>query len=175
MAEKSLLIIGQPRGFTTPVYDLIVGATSLAPPCRQGEVLNYHLNPECVIGHRSQDVDTAAALLDRYQLDYVVKDVVNPFVVLEYLKTHEAYRVLHVYRDPEDCMRHQRARGWGPVDPGQLLDEFLRFPTVCFDDLIYDSDVLWDAVEALGYAVNRFDYAAEPGFQRKREQVLSLK
>lgn len=173
---KSLLIIGQPRGFTTNVYNYSLQATGLKKTlAKGGEILNRDNGKYFGWPHFVSDAESYAAarnLLELFAEDYVIKDVVNPHLILRYLDERpNAYNVLHVFREPEECQRHQRARGWAKVDPTSYLERFRKFRTVHFKDLIRSSTSLWDALCDLGYPVRRFNYIT-PQFILKRHNVL---
>jgi hypothetical protein len=126
--RKSLLLVGLPRGFTSFTYDVVARATGLQRAlASEGEVLNpdgasraaalsgrpFHYRPER--GDHPEVYPAARAILERFRNGYVIKDVVQPWLVLDYLKEHpDAYRVLYIRRDL-NRVRFISPAGAGPL------------------------------------------------------------
>jgi hypothetical protein len=177
ISMKSLLIVGQPRGFTSEAHSITAKATQLDPsPIGAGEVLNRDRNSKVKFPHYSKCEDSYAAFSDvlaQYKDGFCVKDVVQPFGVSRYIKEHpDDYNVLVIDRPIRQRRLFQGLKGW---DYPQLdLKEL--FPgriTVQYDYIIYDSAPFFDALEAFGYTVHRFRYHLDADFIVMREVTLA--
>jgi hypothetical protein len=181
--RKSLLLVGLPRGFTSFTYDVVARATGLQrAPASEGEVLNpdgasgaaalsgrpFHYRLER--GDHSEVYPAARAILDRFRNGYVIKDVVQPWLVLDYLKEHpDAYRVLYIRRDLNRVRFHLAGRGWTFVEDVEAVDRaFSHFPTLDVQEALFDSDAITRAITRLGYRARRVPYMTR-SFCRRRD------
>ena len=165
---KSLLIVGYPKGFTSKTYVICQQATGLKETgVSAGEILNWERNPE-VDHHPFVDRSEAAyqsyapALRDK-QDDYILKDVVQPRVVLRFLDQNpDSFNVLYVHRNPEDVMLAQQRDGWTYYpDPREFEREFLRFKTVEYERALTDPEAIFSPLRDFGYQVQPYNYITE--------------
>ena len=116
---KSLLLIGFPRGFTSTSQEIIVKATGLKNPgVSAGEVLNAdRLSWEGLVDiseklnrfdRYTKNLEAYPVIeeqLNKYREGFIVKDVVQPWLVLEYIKRNpHAYNVLFISRNIDEVI-----------------------------------------------------------------------
>jgi hypothetical protein len=162
MNSKSLIIIGQVRGFTYPVYRYVRRATSFLHPVGRpyGEPLSD------IMGY-----SLAENILFKYRHGYVLRSTANPAILLKFLgKYPELYNVLHIYRNPRQCIQSQVKLGMSPIE-FEYIEEFSKFPTIHYSNLLYSPEVLWYALRQFGYEVKMFNYLT-PRFREYRRKVI---
>jgi len=174
---KSLLIVGQPRGFTSEAHRIAAKATQLDPsPFDRGELLNPHVNCTLKFPHLSKSEDSYvafSAVLGQYKEGYCVKDVVQPFGVSRYIQEHpDHYNVLLIERPIEQVKLFQGLSGWKypQLDMKKLYPSSM---TVQYDSIIYDCAPFFAALEALGYTVTPFPYHLGAKFIARREETMA--
>jgi len=174
---KSLLIVGQPRGFTTEAHRIAAKATQLDPsPFDQGELLNPTFNPNLNFAHLSKSEDSYAAfsvLLAQYKEGYCIKDVVQPYGVSRYIQEHpDDYNVLVIERPIQQLRLFQGLQGWKypQLDLKELYPGRIALQ---YESIIYDCAPFFAALVSLGYSVTRFPYHLAPEFIERREQTLA--
>jgi hypothetical protein len=192
----SLLIVGFPKGFTSETWRITVRATQLdRPGVSDGEILNHQRvkqtgsgwirsfvaeRPSAIMPFYSQDdrdYSTARAILEHFSSGaYCVKDVVQPYFVLQYVcENPKKYQVLFCDRSLSEIEERNRKEGWKYAKNLQdLRQRFLSYPSFCVTDALYDPKILFDALANLGYPVNRFNYLT-PDFVAKRDALYDNK
>ena len=186
---KSLLLIGFPRGFTTQSYEIIKKATGLrSSNVSAGEVLNRgrllkagFVNESLKLKNfpfYTKNLELYPVIeqeLNKYKKGFIIKDVVHPWLVLEYISRNPTtYNVLFVSRNLNEVTFHLNKLDWR-IYTGieELQDKFRYFPTLDVELAMHDSDYLFDTVEKLGYTVERFNYI-DQDFVEKREKTKKL-
>jgi hypothetical protein len=174
---KSLLIVGQPRGFTSESHRIAAKASKLDPTTiSAGEVLNRDRNSNVKFPHLSRSDESYAAfsaILAQYKDGYCIKDVIQPYAVSRYLQEHPAdYNVLLIERPNQQARLFQGLRGWDypeldlrKIYPGRMALQY--------ESIIYDCAPFFSALESLGYTVDRFPYHLDPEFIAIRELTLA--
>lgn len=180
---NSLFIVSLPRSFSSETYKISQAALGLASPSwtTDGEILNldrYSLFPGPIhdTGIKFIAKEREPQLFQRVTdfleqvvtpLGFVYKDVVNPFIVSEWLKGRD-FRVLRIKRDLTDVVFTMLNRRWfyprRAVGDGRngmeeaMIEGLVRadaalaaLPAVQldFDDLISNESVLRDALTKL--------------------------
>ena len=179
---RSLLLVGFPRGLTTEAYRICLeGAHELAPLAEAGEILN-RTRSRHAIGHAHFETNQRAykhyaALLDKFKTGFIIKDVVQPFIVCKYLKKNPgSYNVLFIDRDTEDVVARQKARGWDQPNPDTYRDKLKEVAdeVVHYWDIVGGCDPIYDALERLGYSPERKDYRTPQFMNKFKSTELSL-
>ena len=118
---KSLLLVGLPRSFTSFSYKI---ACNCAPQLQStsaeaGEVLNYLPFKNKKVEERERYCQDPKAIEDYTQYlllfknGYIVKDVIQPFVVQNLLKKHSrAFNIIHIDRMIQDSTYAMIKRNW---------------------------------------------------------------
>ena len=174
---KSLLIVGHPKGFTSKTYAICQYATGLQETgVGSGELLNWERNPDLdrfpFVDGSDQAYQSYAPQLLRFRTDHILKDVVQPRVILRFLAEHPGQlNVLYVHRDPDEVMLAQRRDGWTYYpDPREFEAEFMRFTTVEYERALIDPEAIFGALRSLGYTVRPYNYITGH-FQDKTRQT----
>ncbi|OYW08260.1 MAG: hypothetical protein B7Z53_05055 [Rhodospirillales bacterium 12-71-4] len=104
---------------------------------------------------------------------YVIKDVVQPFHTLRFLRENRGLcHVLYIRRDLHSVAHSLRKRSWGYVHSMEALDQqFMMHGFVECARIMFDPAYLFSRLRALGYALTEFDYLSEE-FRRIRDGVL---
>ncbi|HYG82328.1 MAG TPA: hypothetical protein VD861_18165 [Pyrinomonadaceae bacterium] len=205
---NSLFIISLPRSFSSETYRVSQTALGLSPPSwtTDGEILNldrYSLFPGPIhdtgikFVAREREPQLFRRVTDFLEqvvkpAGFIYKDVVNPFVVSEWLKGRDL-RVLRIKRDLTDVVFAMLTRQWlyphRAVGDGRgrteeaMIEGLVRADAALaavpaveldFDDLISDESPLRDALMKLypdfeGLNVSYMD----DGFHSRKEAVLS--
>ena len=177
---KSLLIVGFPRGLTTHVYEVAHQSIGGLSPndANGGEILNRRNNPECTLGYLNETENgycQATRILGAHAFGYVLKDVVQFHIMRRYLtKQPKMFSVLFVSRRIDDSIACHLLREWNPM-PRELFVEmenfYQTFPTVEYDEIICNTEALFEAFESIGYNVDRYNYLT-PEFIEKRDHTI---
>lgn len=169
---KSLLIIGLPRGFSSEAYRI---AAAMLPDLQQsavaaGEVLNHQRNPDLAdaadfyLGDESPDFEffyrQCEVQLLRYAEDFIIKDVVQPWVVLRFLKEHPGlYHVLFADRDLAQIKFALERKGWAFVRHIDTIHQsFQLFPSIDVSHAQFDAEVFHRALVAIYPAAQQVNY-----------------
>ncbi|MCF8069992.1 MAG: hypothetical protein K9L30_15535 [Desulfobacterales bacterium] len=153
---KSLLFVGFPRGVTSTTYTI---SASMLPFLKEtgistGEILNHQRNEALTdkypfyISDNHPDFNTAylyfKLILDKYAENHIIKDVVQPYIVLRYLKENpEKYNVIFINRNLEHIKFALEYRGWDyTFGLDYLYDRFSRYSEIKIDQAIYDEDYI---------------------------------
>ncbi|MGX9966480.1 hypothetical protein ACVFYP_24365 [Roseomonas sp. F4] len=186
MNTKSILLIGFPRGFTSETYRIMFEAMDLAKPsATAGEVLNWQRWPEnCPpaiydMKFFDQRPENYAGIAQVYDdifssgIPHLMKDVVQPFHTLRYLRDHpDRFQVLYIRRDLRAVIHSLRKRGWGYVHSIQALDqEFMKFPFLEASRIMHDPAYIVRKIRGLGYTIRERDYLS-PAFVATRDGIL---
>jgi hypothetical protein len=190
--RKSLLLIGFPRGFTTQTYDIVARATGLPTSgAMSGEVLNAlrwegaglpvpaelaDLGEPIFYSTRPELHDRFAAILKRYattQAPCIIKDVVQPFHVLDYLERNpDDFQVIFLRRDLGEVVSRLRRRNWRYVHSLDALEQrMLRYPVVDARRVMYDEGYIFRRLDALGLPATPFGYLTSE-FIAQRDATL---
>jgi len=160
---KSLLIIGLPRGFSSEAYRI---AAAMMPQLQRstvaaGEILNHERNPELktdadfYLDEDSPDFESfyrqCEAQLLRYADDFIIKDVVQPWVLLRFLKEHpERYHVLFADRPLAHIKFALERKGWAFVRHIDIIyQSFQLFPAIDVSRAQFDADVFHRTLAAI--------------------------
>lgn len=210
MTERipSLFIVSLPRSLSTIVYEAACIAVGLERPrwTEAGEILNLERTPLVPWDRKVEtakfspdDGSPRAAQLHAFLDDVVApegrayKDVVQPFIVAGWLRSHPL-RVLRVRRPVAEVAWSMQRHGWmypaaaaGPNVPkdralvdglrraAQALDGLDAVP-VDYADLVRDEGALTNALRALydGFDVQPARYIDQRFRQRARDVAASL-
>lgn len=186
---RSLLIVGHAKGFSSPVWRFTTRALSLsAPEATDGEALNPDRGGamEGVGFYEPAGNEAAyrraAEVLDAHRGGYLIKDVIQPYLVHRYVCDHpDTFNVLYVNRDPSEalrCQQRMKDQGWADwqrelhVAP---LDDLFGCRGLCCVEVDYywlcwEPRQLWMALYRLGYDPEPFNYCTTE-FSRKRAEV----
>jgi glycosyltransferase involved in cell wall biosynthesis len=206
---KSLFITALPRSFTTAVYRYSVKALGLKAPSwtTDGEILNARhlvlasneLTNEPRFTTFAKESETFQRLKSFaceavVQNGYAYKDVVQPFVATEAIKTLDV-AVLRIRRPLADIAYAMAERGWFyPQSAAEKFDKERAFiegllrganaihnlendlpqiETLDYDDIIFDNKTIDAALKRLypDAVLNGISYL-DGGFQRNREVIL---
>ena len=183
---KSLMIASLPKSLSTPTYRNSARAVSLYQPLpKHGEVFSL-LDSALVKLYEYGDVKAVADHLRKYSENCIVKDVLAPQAVVQVADDFNVLVVqrpvadivyLRLHRSPfpweirlvsdieiQGTMPFLQAHRVELVDGVLRAQEMLRGAAdqLCkYDDLVKDPEVLWGALEAMGYRAKRFNYADE--------------
>lgn len=180
------MLVGFPSGFTSESYRIAWQSLPYLKYSRypDGEVLNHQRKPKFWLGkeekfhfwlaedHQGFRASSAWVFkkLHHYSEGYIVKDVVHPYEVLEYLKKYpNKYRVLYVRRNPEEVRFFIEKKGWNMTLDLSVLDQhFRRFTTLNVDQALKSEEYFHSVLKSL-YANARFVKYITPTFEAKRE------
>lgn len=163
----SLFIIGHPRGLSSVTWKICCRATNLNVPtaASKGEILNHQLNLKIEAYPHFTKSEKAyydyKNTIQSYLRGYCVKDVVQPFVVLRYIREHpDDFRILYVYRDPDIVNWRQRERGWQCPHPSTFVADFKRAAdaVLTFEQVVSEPQVVFSTLAMLGYTVKPYNY-----------------
>lgn len=183
---KSLLLIGFPRGFTSQAHDI---AKEMLPFLQEsgidaGEVLNQTRNrtidrdiPFYLKSNSPTFEDTyqyCRKILNQYTEGYIIKEVVQPFIVLRYLFEHpDAFNVLFINRPLEHIKFSLDRKGWGFAgNPETLYQAFSSFPAFDVTKAYYDPHYVHECLQAIYPTARAYNYLS-PLFIEQREKFLS--
>ena len=183
---KSLLLIGFPRGFTSQAYDI---AKEMLPFLKEsgidaGEVLNQTRNTAIdrdipfYLKSNTPDFEETyqycRKILDQYTEGYIIKEVVQPFIVLRYLFEHpNAFNVLFVNRPLEHIQFSLDRKGWGFAGkPETLYPAFSSFPALDVNKAYYEPQYVHQCLQAIYPKATPYNYLS-PLFIEQREKFLS--
>lgn len=201
---RSLFLVSLPRSLSSLLYQTLRPALGLAEPVwtSDGEILNLHRFAHLPEGleieglrfterpRNPERFDRLLAFLDQATVreGFLYKDVVQPFVVSEWLPA-SGLAILRIERPLADVAFAMSERGWlypcAAADPGgrpdrELVTGLVRAqralaalpgPVVRFDDLIHDEEPLAAALRSLYGDVPTPRYL-DDGFRAVREEVL---
>ena len=182
---KSILLAGFPRGFTSQVHTLMVRSLPGYDATRvsAGEVLNqqrndvlqqkfrFYIRPEDA---GFDDVYSALApILDDHARGYIVKDVVQPFVVGRYLERNpDVFDALFLMRNLAHVRFALDRKGWGFAKRLEDVVELHRdHPVLDATRIMYEPDYFFEFLEQRYDRVRRWNYLTGE-FVEKRERFL---
>ncbi len=183
---KSLLLIGFPRGFTSQAYDI---SKMMLPFLKEsgiaaGEVLNQTRNEDIdreypfYLNSNSPKFEEAyqyySKILDKYTEGYLIKEVIQPYVVLRYLyENPEAYHVVFVNRPLEHIQFSLDRKGWGFAgDPATLFPALNCFPSIDVAKAYYDHEYFYNFLKGIYPEAKPYNYLS-PEFIELREKFLA--
>lgn len=118
---KSLLLVGLPRSFTTFSYKIACECTPqlYATSTNAGEILNYlppqskHVEQREHYCQDNKSIEEYTQYLLLFKNGYVIKDVVQPFVIQNLLKKHpRTFNIIHINRMIQDSTYAMIKRNW---------------------------------------------------------------
>ncbi len=195
--HRSLLIVGNPRGFTSQTYMIARSVTGLKEVFwSAGEVLNadrlrnssafwfWHLKaPAAMLSfkrHRPRSVCDQAYAAVEASLDqipekgYVIKDVCYPQLVHRYITQHpNRFNVIFVHRDPRKVSISIKLKGWNHSTEAQELvrNMYDDFPFIDADEAIVNYRHIPEKLHStFGYKVRYINYLYGD-FLKKRDRI----
>ncbi len=183
---KSLLLIGFPRGFTSQAYDISKGMLPFLKESgiAAGEVLNHTRNDAIdreypfYLNSTSAKFEEAyqycSRILDQYTEGYLIKEVIQPHIVLRYLyENPDAYHVVFVNRPMAHIQFSLDRKGWGFAgDPETLFPAFNCFPSIDVSKAYYDADYFHSFLKSIYPNAVPHNYLT-PLFIELREKFLA--
>lgn len=200
----SLFIVSLPRSLSSFFYKCAARALGLGSPTwtSDGEVLNLDRYVLSNVGqglscHYLRAADDGFVAVRDYLAQIVrpqgmaYKDVVQPFIMTDFLRSDQELRVVRIERPVADVAYSMLRRGW--TYPGDLLKHssapeavvaglleaqaaLRKIPSkvVRFDDLAFDARVIEKVLRSL-YPEAPLDEISEhhDEFQRQRDEVLA--
>lgn len=163
MAQKTLIVVGSPKSLTTWTAMLAARATGMI---NAGELFNLHHKNIFPVPFDHCDRSPAgerwiSSHITALYMGHVIKDVVQPFHVSRFLKSHPWVNAVFIHRRREDVLACQRSAGFKPheiADPA-VYDELYRgLPRLDFEKLISDESHLHGLLRDLGYQAERVEY-----------------
>jgi len=199
---KSLLIVGLPRSLTSKSYKIACESLeNVLTPCgaNAGEILNYQpkspsgMTLETTGPFYSQDpklIDSQIEYIMEFRNNYIVKDVVQPFVIKALRERHpEAFNILRIDRMIQDVTYAMTMREWWyplrAVDEDlikeaeksngiddKLLTAFInslreaatcydRLPKVTFHSITKNEDAIPKTLREMGYQSKQVNYVTK--------------
>lgn len=156
--EKSLLIVGFPKGVTSTIYQYAVKSLVgiLSPsPADDGELFNpsrvnslFDLSKFSVPFYSDSDAeyDFFEKMLNKFSSGFILKDVCYPFQIMKYLTLNpNKYNVICIDRDFSVLDSNYSRVGWDFMDLekiSRIKSLFNNYPVVNADEFLVSTNVL---------------------------------
>lgn len=187
LKNKSLLIIGHPKGMTSEIYRtscLFLKNVLNPSPASDGEILNNQrylysdlkFSPIPFLSMNILDeaapsfLESLYSRLELYSKGFVIKDVLYPAIVYDFLKKYpDMYNVLYVDHDIEKVMSSASKANWNWIDRDAIIKVnkcFQGFNKIDTKIYLQDSQYFYEKIKGIYPEAQHLDYRLNPEWSK---------
>jgi hypothetical protein len=194
ITKRRLLLVGLPRGITSFVYQQVCRVTEFSSPefVADGEVLNPErtdlnspeINSELEETYNNKRTSQFFSkekeahrlfmqILTSIPNNYAIKDVVQPWFIIENINLiEELFFVIYLRRPIDQVQFALDRRGWNCYENIDEIDRFYsQLPTINVNSALFDSEYISLKLKSFGINAGGFDYI-DDAFSARREQFF---